>query len=100
MPVVECHIAVQPATRLRDATVGPEVDFLVCARPSEPFDKNIVAPRALAVHAHRDLGVLQGRENGNGGELAALIRVHDCRPTMPSEGFAQRLHARRRLQRH
>ena len=69
--VVECHIAVQPATRLRDATVGAQVDFLVCDRPPEPFDKDIVAPRALAVHAHRDLGVLQGRENGDGGELAA-----------------------------
>ena len=46
------------------------------------------------------LGVLQGREKGNGGELAALIRVHDCRSTMPSKGFAQRLQARRCLQRH
>ena len=71
-PVVECQIAVQPATRLRDATVGAQVDFLVCDRPPEPFDKDIVAPRALAVHADRNLGVLQGREKGNGGELAAL----------------------------
>ena len=29
-----------------------------------------------------------------------LIRVHDFRPTMPSQGFAQRLQARLRLQRH
>ena len=71
-PVVECHIAVQPATRLRDASVGTQVDFLVFDRPPEPFDKDIVAPRALAVHANRDLGVLQGREKGDGGELAAL----------------------------
>ena len=71
-PVVECHIAVQPATRLRDATVDAEVDFLVFDRPPQPFDKNIVVPRALAVHADRNLGVLQGREKGNGGELAAL----------------------------
>ena len=71
-PVVECHIAVQPAMRLRDATGGAQIDFLVFDRPPEPFDKDIVAPRALAVHANRDLGVLQGREKGNGGERAAL----------------------------
>ena len=86
-PVVACHIAVQPATRLRDATVGAQVDFLVFDRPPQPFDKNMVAPRALAIHADRDLGVLQGREKGNGGELAALIRVHAFRLTMPSQGF-------------
>ena len=98
-PVVERQITTKTATRLRDASVGPEIDFLVFDRPPEPFDKDIVAPRALAVHANRDLGVLQGREKGDGGELAALIRVHDFRPPMPSQGFAQRLHARRRLQR-
>ena len=31
--------------------------------------------------------------------MAALIRVHDLRRAMSSEGFAQRLHARPRLQR-
>ena len=69
-PVVECHIAVQPATRIRDATVSAQVDFLVCDRPPEPFDKDVVVPRALAIHADRNLGVLQGREKGNGGERA------------------------------
>ena len=70
-PVVERQIATKTATRLRDASVGAQVDFLVFDRPPEPFDKDIVAPRALAVHANRDLGVLQGREKGDGGELAA-----------------------------
>ena len=99
-PVVECQIATKPATRLRDATVGAQVDFLVFDRPPQPSDKNIVASRDFAVHAHRNLSVLQDRKKGDGGELAALIRVHDFRPTMPSQGFAQRLQARLRLQRH
>ena len=88
-PVVERQIATKTATRLRDASVGPEVNFLVFDRPPEPFDKDIVAPRALAIHADRNLGVLQGREKGNGAARAALIRVHDFRPTMPRQGFAQ-----------
>ena len=67
LSVIECQIAAKTATRLRDTSVGPEVDFLVFDRPPEPFDKDIVAPRALAVHANRDLGVLQGREKGDGG---------------------------------
>ena len=98
-PGGERQRAVQPATRLRDATGGAQGDFLVCDRPPEPFDKDMVAPRALAIHADRNLGVLQGREKGDGGELAALIRVQNLRPTMPSQGFAQRLQARLRLQR-
>ena len=32
-----------------DASVGPQVDFLVFDRPPESFDKDIVAPRSLAV---------------------------------------------------
>ena len=87
-PVVECQIATKPATRLRDATVGAQVDFLVFDRPPQPSDKNIVASRDFAVHAHRNLSVLQDRKKGDGGELAALIRVHNFRPTMPSQGFA------------
>ena len=63
-PVVECQIAVQPTTRLRSATVGAQVDFLVFDRPPEPFDKAVVAPRALA---DRNLGVLQGRMNASSG---------------------------------
>ena len=99
-PIGEGQIAVQPAPGLRDTAIGPEVDFLVLDRPPEPFDHDIVAPRALAVHANRDLGVLQRREKGDGGELATLIRVHDLRRAMSSQGFAQRLHARPCLQRH
>ena len=76
-PVVERQIATKTATRLRDASVGAQVDFLVFDRPPEPFDKDVVAPRALAVHADRNLGVLQGREKGDGGELVALICVQD-----------------------
>ena len=78
-PIVEGQIAVQAPPRLRDTALGLEVAFLIFDRPSEPFDHDMVARRALAVHTHHDLGLLQGRAKGDGGELAALIRVHDLR---------------------
>ena len=98
-PIIEGQIAVQPAPRLRDTAIGPEVDFLIFDRPPQPFDHDIVAPRALAVHANRDLGRLQGHQKGPRGELAALIRVHDLWRAMPRQGVAERFHARLRLER-
>ena len=73
LSVIECQIAAKTATSLRDTSIGTEVDFLIFDRSPEPFDENIVAPRALAVHANRDLGGLQRLEKGQRGELAALI---------------------------
>jgi len=77
-PIVECHIAAQTATSLRDTSVGTQIVFLVLDRPPEPFDKDIVAPRPLAVHADRNLGVLQDFEKGNRCELAAPPTVFGC----------------------
>ena len=99
-PVVEHQLATKTATRFRDASVGAQVDFLVCDRPPEPFDNDVVAPRGLAVHADRNLGVLHGRQKGDGGERAALIGVQALGGAIPSQRFAQRRHARPRLQRH
>ena len=89
LSVIVCQIAAKTATRLRDTSIGAQVDFLVFDRPPQPFDKNIIAPRALAIHADRNLGVLQGREKGDGGELAALICVQNLGGAIPSQGFAQ-----------
>ena len=98
-PIVDGQIAVQTDPLLRDTAIGTQIDFLVLDRLPQPFDHDIVAPRTLAVHANRDLNLLQGREKSHRGELAALIRVHDLRLAMPRQGVAQRLHARPRLQR-
>ena len=87
LSVIECQIAAKTATRLRDTSIGTEVDFLIFDRPPEPFDENIVAPRALAVHADRDLGGLQRLEKGHRGELAALIRVHYVNGIKGGAGF-------------
>ena len=46
--VVERQIATKTATRLRDASVGPEVDFLVFDRPLEPLAKDSVELGFLA----------------------------------------------------
>ena len=78
LSVVEGQIAAKPAPSLRDASVGAQIDFLIFDRPPEPFDKDIVAPRPLAVHADRNLGVLQDFEKGNRCELAAPPTVFGC----------------------
>ena len=77
LAVVECHIPAQAFTRGRDAVVGAQINLLVFDRPPEPFDKDVIPPCPLAVHADLDVGILQRRDEVYGGELAALVRIHD-----------------------
>ena len=57
--VVECQVSGNAAARSRHAVVGMQVNFLVFDAAPEPLDEDVVAPRALAVHADLDVGVLQ-----------------------------------------
>ena len=70
--VVERQIARQTFAGCRYAVVGAQVDFLVFDRPPEPFDEDVVPPRAFPVHADLDVGVLQRLDEVDGRELAAL----------------------------
>jgi hypothetical protein len=59
-----------------------EIDLLVLEGAPEPFDEDVVAPAALAVHADLDtVGLGQPREGGT-RELGALIGVEDGRSAM------------------
>ena len=75
--VVELQISAQAFPSLRDAVVGTQIDLFIFDRPPEPFDKDVIPPCPLAVHADLDVGILQRRDEVYGGELAALVRIHD-----------------------
>src|SRR6266404_1355189 len=77
--VIEVEISADRAARLADAVIGPQVHFLVFDAAPEPFDKHVVPPRALAVHADRDAVVGEHAGKSLSGELRALIRVEDLR---------------------
>ncbi len=57
--VVELQISGQALSGDRYPVVGAQIDLLVFDRSPEPFDEDVVPPRALAVHADLDVGVLQ-----------------------------------------
>lgn len=74
-PVVEVQIAPDGRPRLRDGRVGVQIHLLVLQRSPEALDEDVVAPRALAVHADGDAVADQHRGEGPAGELRALIGV-------------------------
>ena len=53
--IVKIEIPPDRGACVRHAVVGVQIDLLVLHRPPEPFDEHVVPPRALAVHADRDL---------------------------------------------
>ena len=71
LDVVEVQIPAERCAGLGDAVIGLEIDFLVFDRAPEPFDEDVVAPGAFAVHADRDSVVGQQAGEGGAGELAA-----------------------------
>ena len=75
--IEELKVTPQPRPHIGDGLVGAEVDLLVLDRAPEPFDKDVVAPAALAIHADPDVVRAQDIEERGARELRALIRVED-----------------------
>jgi hypothetical protein len=48
-------------------------------RPPKPFDKHIVAPGSLAIHADRDLVLKKKSRERFAGKLASSIGIEDFR---------------------
>src|SRR5207244_7759390 len=94
--VIEVKRSADRAARLADAVIGPQVHLLVFDAAPEPFDKHVVPPRALAVHADRDAVVGEHAGKSLSGELRALIRVEDLRLAVTSQGILKRLDTERR----
>jgi hypothetical protein len=84
-----CSTGFEPpsASRLGDAVVDPEVDFLVIDRPPEPCDEDVVAPRFLAIHVDRDALVGQHAGESCAGELRAPVGVEDVGLAVPGDRF-------------
>jgi len=72
---------------LCNGVVGLEIDFLVFQAAPEPFNKHIIHPAALAVHADSNALVLEDIGKAFTGELAALVTVEDIRRAMAIDGL-------------
>lgn len=53
--IIEIQVSPDGFAGIADRVVGFEVDLLVFHRPPEALDEDVVAPRALAVHADADI---------------------------------------------
>lgn len=97
--VVERQISTQAFPSRRHAVIGAQIYLFIFDRPPEPFDKDVVSPRAFAVHADLDIGILQGLDEVYGRELAALVGIHDLGLSMLAHGVLQGVDARPGFQR-
>jgi hypothetical protein len=84
--VVEVQIPADRCPGIGDGIVGAKIDLLILDRPPEPFDKDVVAPRSFAVHAHGDAVVEQDPGEGDAGELASMVGVEDFGPAISAQG--------------
>src|SRR5687768_8440583 len=67
--VVKSGILADRSTGLSDTVVGFEKHLLVFDAAPEPLDKDVVTPRALAIHADRDLVLVQDLREGSRRKL-------------------------------
>jgi hypothetical protein len=86
-----------PTQRLsgdRKGLVAVQIDLFVFHGFPQPFDEEVVAPAATAIHADLDLFLLKHADESRAGKLTALIGVHDFRLAVFQNGFFQRLDTR------
>src|SRR5208282_3407794 len=83
--------------RLADAVVSVQIDLLVFDRSPDALDEDVVAPRALAIHADGDSVCDKHAGEGGAGELTSLIGVENLRCAVFGQRFLQRLDAELRL---
>ena len=68
--------------------------MFVFHRPPQPFDKDIIVPGTLAIHADPDVVVFQEPGECQAGELTAdAIRIHDLRFAVFRDRFVERIQA-------
>src|SRR5207247_9830248 len=82
MAVVEVDVAAERSSRLVDAVIGPQIHLLVFDTAPEALEEHVIAPRAPAVHADRNLVLDQDVVEGVTRKLAALLLVEVWRVAM------------------
>lgn len=92
-PVVEAQIPTDRCPGLTDRAVSAQIDLLVFHRAPQALDNDIVAPRAPTVHADGNFLAQQHADEGQAGELAALIGVENLRFAEARQRFFQSLDA-------
>src|SRR5680860_1170214 len=92
--VVEGQIFTEGGPGFWNIDISVQIDFLVFDRSPQPFNKDIVPPRSLAVHTDGDLGILQNLREGLAGKLRSLIGVEDVRLTVTGKRLFNRFNAK------
>ena len=95
--IVEIEIPSDRGACVWYAVVAVQIDLFVLHRPPKPLDEHVVPPRALAVHADRDLILDEHAGEVCPVELAALIGVDDLRSPMSGQSDLRCLEAERGL---
>ena len=70
--IIKFEVSSDRSPGFEHRVVGSEIYLFVFDRPPKPFDKDIVTPGALAVHADGDAAFFQHASELGAGELAAL----------------------------
>src|SRR5512137_2784988 len=79
--------------------ISIQIYVLIFDGSPEPFDKNVIAPAALAIHADLNSISLEKACKFGAGELAALVRVEDIRAATKRYSFLQCFYTEVRCQR-
>jgi hypothetical protein len=77
LAIVEVQIPTERSTCLVNCVVGMQIDFLVLDRSPQSLDKDIITPRAAAIHADRDRVLQQQAGECGASELAALVGIQN-----------------------
>src|SRR3979411_814952 len=91
--LVEVEVSADRVARLADALVGAQIHLLVFDAAPPPFDEDVVAPGAFAVHADGDAVAGENAGECRAGELRALVGVEYLRLAVTGQGILQGLDA-------
>jgi hypothetical protein len=95
--IVKAEVTADRGAGLGDRVVGFQINLLVFGRSPQALDEHIVSPGSFAIHADGNAGFEKNISEAGAGELAALIRIEDVRPSVTGQSFIQRLDAELRF---